>query len=98
MTVEVETRTVLASDGRKLCVEIGEDISGTPLLVSGGTPTSCHLYGPWLADADRRGIRRVSYDRPGYGRSTPAPGHTVADGAAEVPAIAEALEINRLAI
>src|SRR5487761_181937 len=81
MTVELETRTVLASDGRELCVEMGGNASGTPVLVHGGTPNSRHLYGPWVVDADRRSIRLISYDRPGYGGSTPSPGHSVADGA-----------------
>ena len=98
MTVELETRTVLASDGRELCVEMGGNASGTPVLVHGGTPNSRHLYGPWVVDADRRSIRLISYDRPGYGGSTPSPGHSVADGAADVRAIAEALGLERVAV
>jgi len=61
-----------------------------------GTPNSRHLYGPNVADATRRGLRLISYDRPGYGGSTPHPGRTVADCAADVRAICEALGIDRL--
>lgn len=96
---EIETRTVPAPDGRELSVELGGARPGAAtVLVSGGTPNSRHLYRPWLVDADRRGIRLISYDRPGYGGSTPDPGHSVADGAADVRAIAGALGIDRLAL
>ncbi len=94
--MDVETRTVAAGDGRELCLELGGDPLGTPVLVHGGTPNSRHLFGPWLGDAERRRIRLISYDRPGYGGSTPDPSHTVADGAEDVRAIAAALEIDRL--
>lgn len=98
MTAEIETKTVHAADGRELCVETAGVSSGTPVLVHGGTPNSRHLYGPWVADAHSREIRLISYDRPGYGGSTPAPGHTVADGAADVRAIAEAFGVERVAV
>jgi pimeloyl-ACP methyl ester carboxylesterase len=56
------------------------------------------LYGGWIADAEKKGIRLISYDRPGYGGSTAKPGHTVASGAADVRAIAGALGHDRLGI
>ena len=59
---------------------------------------SRYLYGEWIADVEKKGIRLISYDRPGYGGSTAHPGHTVASGAADVRAIAEALGHDRLAI
>jgi pimeloyl-ACP methyl ester carboxylesterase len=59
---------------------------------------SRHLYGPNLADAAEQGLRLVSYDRPGYGGSTPQPGRAVADCAADVSAICAALEIGKLAV
>lgn len=98
MTGEVHTTTVPTPDGRALCVEVAGEDSGRPVLVQGGTPNSRHLYERWIEDAERRGIRLFSYDRPGYGGSTPQPGHSVADGAADVRAIAEAFEVDRLAV
>ena len=53
---------------------------------------------PWLEDAAQRGIRLVSYDRPGYGGSTPQPGRTVADCANDVRTIADAFGFDRLAV
>src|SRR5215472_11990367 len=45
-----------------------------------------------------RALRLISYDRPGYGSSTPQPGRTVADCASDVRAICAALGIDRLAM
>lgn len=98
MSMAVETTTVRAPDGRELRVEAAGLNSGKPVLVHGGTPNSRQLYGPWVADATRQGFRLISYDRPGYGGSTPVPGHTVADPVVDVQAIREALGIDRLAV
>ncbi|WP_421735534.1 alpha/beta fold hydrolase [Cellulomonas sp.] len=43
-------------------------------------------------------IRWVSYDRPGYGGSTPHPGRDVASAAGDVEAIADALGVDRFAV
>ena len=90
-------RVVQTGDGRALAVQEGGDLAGRPVLVHNGTPNSRHLYGPHAADAARRGLRLISYDRPGYGGSSPHPGRTVADCAADVRAICAALGIGRLA-
>lgn len=84
-------------DGRVLAVEEAGDPAGRPVLVHGGTPNSRHLYGPHASDAADRGLRLISYDRPGYGGSSPQPGRTVADCAADVRAICADLGIDRLA-
>jgi pimeloyl-ACP methyl ester carboxylesterase len=88
---------VRAPDGRTLVEDAG-DPAGSVVLVQGGTPSSRHLYGPIVADAADRGLRLISYDRPGYGGSTPRPGHSIADCASDVRAICAALEIDRLAM
>jgi pimeloyl-ACP methyl ester carboxylesterase len=97
MSATVETTTVETADGRELCVEIagGRDRA---VLVHNGMPNSRHLYERWIEDAQRRQIQLISYDRPGYGRSTAQPGHSVADGAADVRAIAQALGIEQLGV
>jgi pimeloyl-ACP methyl ester carboxylesterase len=91
-------RAVRTPDGRTLAVEDAGDPAGRVVLVHGGSPNSRHLYGPAVSDAAARGLRLVSYDRPGYGGSTPQPGHSVADCAGDVRAICAALEIDRLAV
>jgi pimeloyl-ACP methyl ester carboxylesterase len=62
-----------------------------------GTPNSRHVYGPNVRDAASRGLRLISYDRPGYGGSSPQPGRTVADCAADVRMICAEFGIARLA-
>jgi pimeloyl-ACP methyl ester carboxylesterase len=66
--------------------------------VHNGTPNSRLMFERDVARAERQGIRLISYDRPGYGGSTPQPGRTVADCAEDVRAIAAALRIERVAV
>jgi pimeloyl-ACP methyl ester carboxylesterase len=94
----VETRTISVGSGRELCVEMAGEPDGKPVLVHAGEPMSRRLYGGWIADAEKKGIRLIGYDRPGYGGSTAHPGYTVASGADDVRAIAEALGHDRLGI
>ena len=94
----ITQRTVRTPDGRTLAIEDAGDPAGRPVLVHNGTPNSRHLYGPAAADAAARGLRLIGYDRPGYGGSTPQPGRTVADCAADVRAICAELGVERLAM
>jgi pimeloyl-ACP methyl ester carboxylesterase len=89
---------VKTADGRTLAVEDAGTPDGLPLMVHVGTPNSRHLYGRTVADAAARGLRLISYDRPGYGESTPQPGRTMADAAGDARAICAALGIDRLAM
>ncbi len=91
-------RTVTTPDGRILAVQEAGDPSGLPVVVHYGTPMNRHLYGPHVTDAARRGLRLISYDRPGYGGSTPQPGRIPADCAADVRAICESLDLSRIAV
>jgi pimeloyl-ACP methyl ester carboxylesterase len=98
MQPDVTERTVQTPDGRILAVQESGDSAGKPVLVHMGTPMCRHLYRPHAADAAARGLRLISYDRPGYGGSTPQPGRSYADCAADVRAICAALRIDRLGI
>lgn len=90
---------VNAPGGRTLAVEDAGDRGGRPVMVHHGTPGGRRVYGPrTLADAERRGLRLISYDRPGYGGSTAQPGRSMADCAGDVRVICEALGISRLAM
>jgi len=63
-----------------------------------GTPNLGPPPEPLFPAADRLGIRWVSYDRPGYGGSTPRPGRDLASAATDVAGIADALGIGRFAV
>ena len=91
-------RSVRTADGRTLAVEEGGDPAGWPVLAHMGTPNSRHLYGPHVRDAANRGLRLMSYDRPGYGGSSPRPGRSVADCADDIRTICAELGIDRLAM
>ena len=95
-TQATQQHVVPAPGGRVLAVEEAGDPGGLAVLVHNGTPNSRHLYGPHVADAAARGLRLIGYDRPGYGGSSPQPGRTVADCAADVRAICDSLGITRL--
>jgi pimeloyl-ACP methyl ester carboxylesterase len=94
----ISERTVRTPDGRILAVQESGHPAGRPVLVHMGTPMSRHLYRPVREDAAQRGLRLISYDRPGIGGSTPRPGRTVADTAADLAAICATLDIDRIAV
>jgi pimeloyl-ACP methyl ester carboxylesterase len=63
-----------------------------------GTPNIGAPPVPLFAAAAEHGLRWVSYDRPGYGGSTPNPGRTVASAAQDVATVADALGIGRFCV
>src|SRR5918997_855268 len=63
-----------------------------------GTPNIGAPPKPLFAAAEGLSIRWVSYDRPGYGGSSPYPGRNIASAAADVASIAEALGIDQFAV
>ncbi|HVC22783.1 MAG TPA: alpha/beta hydrolase [Candidatus Dormibacteraeota bacterium] len=95
--MEIRKRSVPALDGRRLDVIDCGKVGDPAVVVHHGTPGAKQLFGGWLADADEKGIRLIGYSRPGYGASTRAPGRAVGDAAVDVAAIADQLEISRLA-
>ena len=84
-------------DGRRLaCDEYGEP-NGDPVFFLHGTPGSRLGPRPRAMVLYQLGVRLIAFDRPGYGESVPRPGRTVADVAADVSAIADALELDHFA-
>lgn len=86
---------VVTADGRKLAVEIAGPEDGEVVLFHTGTPSAGSLFEPLLEAGAERGLRHVSYSRPGYGDSDRQPGRTIADCARDVAAIADALGVER---
>lgn len=71
---------------------------GTVVLWQHGTPNVGAPPQPLLAPAAELGLRWVSLDRPGYGGSSPHPGRTIADAAADAIAVVDALGADRFAV
>ena len=72
---------------------MGHAIVGAVVSPNIGSPPA-----PLFPDAERLGIRWVSYDRPGYGGLTPSPGRDVASAAGYTSTIADWLGIDRFAV
>lgn len=74
--------------------------AATALVWQTGSPQTGALLAPVLAACRARGLRLVSYARPGYGTvdgrsSTRQPGRRVADAAGDVAAVADSLGLGR---
>ena len=93
MAERVEILTT--DDGRRLELFIGGGEGGGTVIAHGGTPSSGRTFGPLLDAARRRGLRHVSYARPGYSESDRHDGRTVADCVADVAAVADRLGVER---
>ena len=88
------------SDGRTLHVyDTGPGNEATlTVLWHHGTPNIGTPPAPLFPDSARLNIRWVSYDRPGYGPSTPFPGRDIASAAGYAAAVADALDLGSFAV
>ena len=87
-------------DGRMLrAYDTGADDAAGRLAVfwHHGSPNVGAPPRPLFPAAEELGVRWVSYDRPGYGGSTPCPDRNVATAAGYASAVADALGIDRFA-
>jgi pimeloyl-ACP methyl ester carboxylesterase len=92
-----DTSTIRTPDGRLLAWCEWGPPDGAPLFYLHGTPGG-QLLRSAGGEYERRGIRAITYDRPGYGQSTRQPGRLVRDAAADVRVIADRLGIDRFAV
>ncbi|MFF5707308.1 alpha/beta fold hydrolase [Streptomyces sp. NPDC012794] len=91
-------REVITDDGRTLAVEEWGVPSGLPVVYLHGSPMSRLARHPDDALFRAAGVRLITYDRPGFGCSTPSSGRRVVDAAADVAVIADALGLGRFAV
>jgi pimeloyl-ACP methyl ester carboxylesterase len=82
-------------DGRTLEYVVDGPADGMPLVFHDGTPSAAVPFPLMTAAAAAHGLRIVLHSRPGYAGSTPRPGRTVADDAADVAALLDALGVDR---
>ena len=92
---EVDERTVTLRDGRQLAVAVSGPPAGVPLLYHHGTPGCLLQPVASREECDRRGLRLVTYTRAGAEGSTRSPGRSVADVAADMEDVLDALGADR---
>lgn len=88
---------VTTPDGRSLEVLDAGPADGFPLLFHHGTPQGAVPWPMIESAAAERGLRTISYSRPGYGRSTPHPvagSATVADDARDATVVLDHLGLG----
>jgi len=88
---------VTLRDGRTLHIYDEADPGGNVVVWHHGTPGSGISYEPDIRLARDRGLRVISYDRAGYGSSTPNPGRSVVDVVADIDDVIAELGVERYA-
>lgn len=82
-------------DGRTLDVLLMGVPDGYPLIYHSGTPSGAAPYPMLDHEAARRGLRVITWSRPGYGRSTARPGRSVADVVTDTEVVCNATGIDQ---
>ncbi|MFB9444746.1 alpha/beta hydrolase [Dactylosporangium vinaceum] len=90
-------RDVQVADGRTLRAFDSEG-DGPVVFWHHGTPHTGAILAPLLDGAVQRGLRLVTYARPGYRGSTLVPGRDVASAAGDAAAVASAFGVERFAV
>jgi pimeloyl-ACP methyl ester carboxylesterase len=93
-----ETGTVERPDGRVVCFASWGDPAGRPLLLLHGTPGSRFSRSPDPDLYGRLQAHVVTFDRPGYGRSTIQRDRTILSVADDAVAVADAVGWDRFPV
>jgi pimeloyl-ACP methyl ester carboxylesterase len=83
--------TITLTDGRELEVEVSGPDGGPVLVFHHGTPGGSEQMRAMARAAEARGLRLVTWSRPGYGASTRQAGRSVADVVADTAAVLDHL-------
>jgi pimeloyl-ACP methyl ester carboxylesterase len=87
-------RVLMTVSGRRLDVLTDGPADGPALVFHSGTPSAAVPFRPLTEAAAARGLRLVTWSRPGYGGSDAAPGRSVADVSSDTAAVLDALAID----
>jgi pimeloyl-ACP methyl ester carboxylesterase len=85
---------VQAPDGRRLFAELAGPDDGALVVSHVGTPGTRHTYERHLREGAERGLRHLTYSRPGSEGSDRRPGRSFADCVPDVVAIVDELGID----
>jgi pimeloyl-ACP methyl ester carboxylesterase len=92
---ELDALSVTANDGRVLEVVLAGPQDGVPVFSHHGTPGAAEMFEPLVDLGAERGLRHITYSRPGYGASDRHAGRSVASCIDDVVAVADALGYDR---
>lgn len=92
------SRLIALPDGRRVAVAITGAAEGRPLFIFHGLPGSRFQRPPSTAYLHERNLQLITMDRPGVGRSDPAPGRTLLDFTKDLAAIADQLGHERFSV
>jgi pimeloyl-ACP methyl ester carboxylesterase len=90
----IERSSIEVADGRRLDLYLA-DGDGFPVVYHHGTPSAGPAPYGWADAFAERGLRFVSWSRPGYGDSTRDEGRIVASVAADVAEVLDQLDMPR---
>lgn len=90
-----DSQTLTLADGRNIGFIRYGPSDGTPVVYCHGAPGCRIIPEPFIDDIAANDFRMIGIDRPGYGLSTPNPGHTIADWVPDCLALMDALDISR---
>ena len=91
----MDALSVPVGDGRVLEVVTAGPPDGRALFSHHGTPGAAEMFAPLIETGAERGLRHITYSRPGYGGSDREPGRNVASCIGDVVAVADALGYER---
>jgi pimeloyl-ACP methyl ester carboxylesterase len=89
------TQQIALADGRELDVRLSgsNDASAAVVIYHHGTPGSAHVFADVVRAAELRGVRVLSWSRPGYATSTRQPGRDIANVASDAREVLDHLGI-----
>lgn len=93
--MDVTELTIDLDDDRSLEVALAGSADGSVVVLHHGTPGSARPFRTFVDAASARGVRLVSYSRPGYSGSGRLPGRSIADCVADVVGIVDHLGVDR---
>jgi len=82
-------------DGRVLEVGVSGPKDGTGLVFHHGTPGSILSFDPFIQSTLSRGLRYISYSRPGYANSSRRPGRSIGECSKDVEEILDQIQAHR---
>jgi pimeloyl-ACP methyl ester carboxylesterase len=88
---------LLLADGRRLGYAVWGEPEGQPVLLFHGSPGS-RLYCPDPVATAAAGVRLITVDRPGYGRSAAAPQRRILDWPTDIEQLITALGIDHFGL